>query len=116
MPEEYPDILAGGDWVTGHSGDLFEDRNPADRDDLIALFARGDDVDVDEAVRAARAASETWAATPAPRRADYVLRAGLLMEQRKEELAQLMSREMGKTLPECRADVQEGIDLAFYMA
>jgi acyl-CoA reductase-like NAD-dependent aldehyde dehydrogenase len=115
MVEEYPDILAG-QWVTGHSGELFEDRNPADRDDLIALFARGDAVDVDEAVQAARAAYPSWMETPAPKRADYVHRVGLLLEQRKEELAQLMAREMGKTLRECRADVQEGIDFAFYIA
>ena len=116
MAEEYPDILAGGEWMTGHSGELFEDRNPADRDDLIATFAAGDAVDIDEAVGAAKAAYPGWLETPAPKRADYVYRVGLLLEQRKEELAHLMSREMGKTLRESRADIQEGIDFAVYMA
>jgi alpha-ketoglutaric semialdehyde dehydrogenase len=116
MVDEYPDILAGGEWMTGHSGELFEDRNPADRDDLIATFAAGDAVDIDEAVGAAKAAYPGWLETPAPRRADYVHRVGLMLEQRKEELAQLMSREMGKTLRESRADIQEGIDFAVYMA
>jgi aldehyde dehydrogenase (NAD+) len=76
----------------------------------------GDSVDVDEAVGAAKAAYPSWAATPAPKRADYVYRVGILLEQRKEEIAHLMSREMGKTLRESRADVQEGIDFAVYMA
>jgi len=116
MTDEYPDILAGGEWMTGHSGELFEDRNPADRDDLIATFARGDAVDIDEAVQAAKAAYPSWMETPAPKRADYVYRVGIMLEQRKEELAPLMAREMGKTLRECRADIQEGIDFAVYMA
>jgi len=114
--DEYLDILAGGEWMTGHSGEIFEVRNPADRDDLIAVFARGDAVDIDEAVGAAKKAYPGWMATPAPKRADYVYRVGLMLEQQKEELAQLMSREMGKTLKESRADIQEGIDFAVFMA
>ena len=54
--------------------------------------------------------------TPAPARADYLLRVALLLEERKEELSEVMTREMGKTLKESRADVQEGIDFAHYMA
>ncbi|HJT38530.1 MAG TPA: aldehyde dehydrogenase family protein, partial [Actinomycetota bacterium] len=116
MAEEYLDILAGGEWITGHSGEIFEDRNPADRDDLIAVFARGDSVDINEAVEAAKRAYPGWMQTPAPARADYVRKVGLMLEQRKEELAVLMSREMGKTLKESRADIQEGIDFAVFMA
>ena len=115
MAEEFLDIYAGGEWITGHSGEIFEVRNPANRDDHIASFVRGDAVDVDEAVKAAKAAYPGWLATPAPQRADYVLRVGLMLEQRKEELAHLMAREMGKTLRECRADIQEGIDFATFM-
>ena len=116
MVDEYLDILAGGEWITGHSGEVFEVHNPADRDDLIAIFARGDAVDVNEAAEAAKKAYPGWMRTPAPQRADYVLRVGLMLEQRKEELAVLMAREMGKTLKECRADIQEGIDFAIFMA
>jgi len=114
MAEEYLDILAG-EWMTGHSGEVFEVRNPANRDDLIAIFARGDAVDVNEAVEAATKAYPGWLATPAPQRADYVLRVGIMLEQRREELAVLMAREMGKTLKECRGDIQEGIDFAYFM-
>jgi aldehyde dehydrogenase (NAD+) len=55
-------------------------------------------------------------ATPAPERAEYLLRVALLLEERKEEFATSMTREMGKTLKEARGDVQEGIDFAHYMA
>src|SRR5258708_34906677 len=104
--------LIGGQWVGSHSGKTFESRNPANTDDVVGVFQRGDASDVADAVAAAKAAYPAWMETPAPKRADYVYRAGILLEQRKEELAQLMSREMGKTLRESRADVQEGIAVA----
>src|SRR5437879_13806648 len=72
MVDEYLDILAGGDWITGHSGEIFEDRNPADHGDLIAIFARGDAVDIDDAVQAAKHAYPAWMRTRAHRRADHV--------------------------------------------
>lgn len=110
------DVLVDGTWSPARSGEELEVRNPADRDDLVALCARGDAVDIDEAVEAARDAYAAWSSTPAPVRADYVLRVGLQLEQRKGELTHLMAREMGKTLRECSADVQEGIDFAYYIA
>ena len=105
-----------GRWVPAASGDTFPSRNPADRDEVLGTFPASGAADVDAAVAAATRAYPRWHATPVPRRADYVLRAGLVLEQRKEELARLMTREMGKTLRETRADVQEGIDFCLYMA
>ncbi len=106
----------GGQWVPAASGRTFIDLNPADHDDTLGTFPSSAGQDVARAVEAARAAYPAWRHTPAPRRADYVLRVGLILEQRKEELAGLMTREMGKTLRETRADVQEGIDFCHYMA
>jgi aldehyde dehydrogenase (NAD+) len=106
----------GGQWVPARSGAVITDRNPADADDVIGDFARSGPEDVADAVAAAQAAQPAWAATPMPKRGDYLLRLGLALEQRKEELSQLMTREMGKTLKEARGDVQEGIDFAFFMA
>ena len=53
---------------------------------------------------------------PAPKRGEIIKRAGDLLVERKEEIARLMTREMGKILIETRGDVQEGIDTAYYMA
>jgi aldehyde dehydrogenase (NAD+) len=106
----------GGRWEDAASGQRLESVNPARRSEVLATFPRSDPADVDAAVEAAAAAYPAWLKTPVPRRADYLLRAGLILEQRKEELSELMTREMGKTLPESRADVQEGIDFCFYMA
>ncbi len=115
MADEYLHYI-GGKWIPSSAGETFESRNPADRDDLVGVVARGTPEDVDAAVRAAVEAYPDWLATPVPKRADYVLRVGLKLEERKEELSELMTREMGKTLKESRGDVQEGIDFLYYMA
>jgi aldehyde dehydrogenase (NAD+) len=106
----------GGEWMPAASGRTFEDRNPADREDLLGGFPRSDVADVDRAVAAAREAFRSWRLTPAPKRAEIVFRAGEILVRRKEDLARLMTREMGKVLAEARGDVQEGIDTAYYMA
>lgn len=106
----------GGNWVGAASGRTFEDINPADKGDVVGLFPRSEATDMDRAVEAAREAFKTWRLYPAPRRAEIVFRAGELLVKRKEELARLMVREMGKVLKETRGDVQEAIDTAYYMA
>ncbi|MGH3117518.1 MAG: aldehyde dehydrogenase family protein, partial [Gaiellales bacterium] len=106
----------GGRWVPAASGETFESLNPADRREVLGVFPRSGPDDVDAAVEAAVEAYPSWRRKPVPKRADFVLRVGLLLEERKEELAPLMTREMGKTLREARADVQEGIDFCLYIA
>lgn len=108
-------IFINNEWVQAASGETFENRNPANSDDLVGLVSSGAKADVDAAVAAAKGAYPGWLATPAPVRADYILRVGLMLEQRKDELAHLMSREMGKTLRESNGDIQEAIDFAYYM-
>lgn len=106
----------GGSWVDAASGRTFASTNPANRDDVIGVFPRSQREDVLAAVEAAARAFEGWSRTPAPVRADVILRVGLLLERHKEELATLETREMGKVLDEGRGDVQEGIDMAKYIA
>ena len=105
----------GGEWVPAQSGRTFENRNPADRDDLVGVFPESDRRDVDAAVEAAKRAFPGWRDTPAPRRAEVLYAAGEILKRDKEKLARLMTREMGKVLKETRGDVQEGIDMAYYM-
>ena len=113
--KEYKNFI-GGEWVASRSGATFENRNPADTRDVVGTFPRSNAQDVDEAVKAAQKAFETWRLVPAPKRAEIVFRAGQILEQRKEEYAHDMTREMGKVLMETRGDVQEAIDTAYYMA
>src|SRR6185437_1237984 len=106
----------GGRWVDSHSRQTFENRNPADTSDLVGTFPSSNARDVDDAVKAAREAFRSWRLAPAPARAEVLYRTGTLLTERKEEYAQLMTREMGKVLEETRGDVQEAIDTAYYMA
>ena len=106
----------GGQWVKSEWGKTFEDRNPADPSDLIGVFPESTVEDVERAVQAAEKAYDRWRLTPAPKRGDILMRAGLLLEKNKEELARLMTREMGKVLKEARGDVQEAVDMAYYVA
>jgi aldehyde dehydrogenase (NAD+) len=105
-----------GQWQPAQSGETLEDLNPADRREVVATFPRSGAADVEAAVTAARKAYKGWRLVSAPARAEIVFRIGEILRHRKEELAQLMSREMGKTIVEARGDVQEAIDCAFYYA
>ena len=105
-----------GEWVRAASGQIFENRNPADTRDLVGHFPRSGAADVERAVASATRGFARWSRTPAPARGDVLRRVGDLMSARKEELADLMTREMGKPLSETRGDVQEGIDTAYYAA
>ncbi|MBW4643338.1 MAG: aldehyde dehydrogenase family protein [Goleter apudmare HA4340-LM2] len=105
-----------GRWLSATEGSTLESRNPALVTEVVATFPRSSVHDVDLAVATARQAYHSWRKVPAPTRAEYIFRVGELLLQHKEELAQLMSREMGKPLTEARGDVQEGIDCAFYSA
>jgi acyl-CoA reductase-like NAD-dependent aldehyde dehydrogenase len=115
MTKTFQNFIAGG-WCAPASGEHFENRNPADTRDLIGRFPLSSAVDVDRAVASAARGFEIWRRTPAPARGDVLRRIGDLLVQRKEEIADLMTREMGKPLTETRGDVQEGIDTAYYAA
>ena len=104
-----------GEWMPAQGGRTSENRDPA-TGELIGEFARSGPADVDHAVAAAKAAYPAWRAMPAPRRGEILFRVGQILAERKEELARELTREMGKVLLEARGDVQEGIDMAFYMA
>jgi aldehyde dehydrogenase (NAD+) len=105
-----------GKWVDAKSGRTFENRNPANWDEIVGIFPKSGKEDVDEAVSAAVAAYEKWRLVPAPRRGEILRKVGDILVARKEELARQMTREMGKVLVETRGDVQEGIDTAYYAA
>lgn len=115
MAKKFQNFI-NGKWVDAKSGQTFENRNPANWDDILGIFPKSGKEDVDEAVRAARAAFEKWRLVPAPKRGDILRRVGDIMVARKEELARQMTQEMGKVLAETRGDVQEGIDTAYYAA
>ncbi|MCP6760841.1 MAG: aldehyde dehydrogenase family protein [Fischerella sp. CENA71] len=105
-----------GQWLTATAGATLDSCNPANKREVIATFPRSAAADVEAAVVAARQAYQSWRLVPAPARAEYIFKVGEVLSKYKEELAQLICREMGKPLAEARGDVQEGIDCAFYSA
>src|SRR5216684_7791640 len=106
----------GGEWQNSRSGETFTSTNPARTSEVIGSYQKSTAADLEDAVDAAVKAQPAWAATPAPERGEILLRTALLLEQHKEELAALMTREMGKILKETRGDVQTAIDVAKYIA
>ncbi len=107
-------LFINGEWQAAEGGRTFESYNPANGQ-ILGHVAKGTANDVNRAVAAARAAYEGWRLYPAPRRGELLFKVGALLAERKEQLARLMTQEMGKVLTEARGDVQEGIDMAFYM-
>ena len=113
MSKVYKNFIAG-EWCESDSGQCFDNINPADHSDIVGTFPRSSARDVDRAVSAAGEAFRAWSLVPAPERGEIMKRAGDIMVARKEEIARIQTREMGKVLAETRGDVQEGIDTAYY--
>src|ERR1700741_5277459 len=105
-----------GEWVEASGGKAYENRNPANSDELVGMFVSSTSADVEAAVDAGKEAYQSWRLVPAPKRAEILDRTAELLVQRKEEFSKDMTREMGKVLAETRGDVQEAIDMTYYMA
>jgi aldehyde dehydrogenase (NAD+) len=113
-PRAYLNLI-GGKWVPARTNAVFENRNPARPSDLVGTFPSSSAEDVADAVAAAAKAFQTWRLVPAPRRAEVIYRAAEILRERKDALARIMTREMGKVLTETRGDVQEAIDMGYYI-
>ena len=105
----------GGEWVDSAGLTTFESVDPA-TGESVGSFPLSTMQDMDRAVSVACEAFETWRLVPAPKRAEILFRFGQLLADRKDELTELMVREMGKVWAEAGGDVQEAIDMSFYMA
>jgi alpha-ketoglutaric semialdehyde dehydrogenase len=103
-----------GEWVDAASGETFESKSPADGE-TIGVFPKSGPADVDRAVEAAKAAYEKWRLVPAPKRGEVLFRFAQLLAEHKDEVTDLMTHEMGKVKAEAAGDVQEAIDMAYYM-
>ncbi|MFC1484396.1 aldehyde dehydrogenase family protein [Candidatus Neomarinimicrobiota bacterium] len=113
MSKKFMNFIAG-DWCESESGRRFDNINPADHNDVVGTFPKSTAKDVERAVASAGEGSREWSLVPAPERGEIMKKAGDIMTARKEEIARLQTREMGKILAETRGDVQEGIDTAYY--
>jgi aldehyde dehydrogenase (NAD+) len=107
--------LVNGKWVAAKSGQTMQSLNPA-TGEVLGVVPKSAPEDIGAAVDAAKAAFEMWRKYPAPRRAEILFRAAEMLVKEKESLARLMTQEMGKVLAETRGDVQEAIDMTYFVA
>ena len=106
----------GGQWVQSGSSRTVENINPANTADVIGSVRQATREEAKQAVQAAADAFRSWRSTPAPARGKIVARAARLMEEHKEELAQILTREEGKTIAESRGELQRSINVADFCA
>ena len=113
MPEIFRNYIAG-QWVECQSKKTFPNINPADTDEIIGHFQASGPDDVQAACDVAAKAQPAWAALPAPRRGEYLFKAAEILESRLAKLAEDMTREEGKTLPEAKGEVKRAINIFRY--
>src|SRR5258707_2548773 len=88
----------GGEWRNSRSGETFTSTNPAHTSEVIGHYQKSTAADLEDAIDAAVKAQPCWAAMAPPERGEIMLRSALLLEQYKQELATVMTREMRKIL------------------
>jgi len=115
VPKVYKNLI-NGEWVDSGGAGAIENRNPANREELVGMFPSSNAAEVNLAVDAAKEAYRSWRLVPAPKRGEILYRTAELLVERKEDYAREMTREMGKVLAETRGDVQEAIDMTYLMA
>ena len=103
-------LVVGGKWVEPSGRKRFTTINPA-TGEVVGTFLAAHEEDVRHAVDAAQKAFPAWRDTPAPRRGEILLEVAAYLKQHKEEIAEVVTREMGKVISECRGDFKESIDL-----
>ncbi|MFO0503306.1 MAG: aldehyde dehydrogenase family protein [Acidobacteriota bacterium] len=110
MPETFRNYI-NGEWVDGPT---FENRNPANTDELVGLFVKGTAADVDRAADAAQAAFLKWSTMPGPARGALLFKVADILEKKFDQLGEEMCREEGKTLPEAKGEVRRAINIFRY--
>ena len=115
MAETHQNFV-GGEWIDAGTGETFEVRNPADTAEVVGHFQRSGPAEADAAVEAAAGAQAAWAERPGPERGEVLKRTAANLAERKEELAETLTREEGKTLAEARPEVQRAVDIFYYYA
>jgi aldehyde dehydrogenase (NAD+) len=115
MTETHPNYV-DGEWVESGTGETFEVRNPAEPGEVVGRYQGSGPADAERAIEAAAAADDSWADTPGPERGALLSRVAERLEDRKEELAETLVREEGKTRPEAEGEVGRAVDVFRYYA
>ncbi|MBL8177116.1 MAG: aldehyde dehydrogenase family protein [Bryobacterales bacterium] len=113
MPNTFPNYI-NGEWRTPAA--TFENRNPANTDEVVGLFAKGTPEDIADAAAAANAAYPGWSGINAPARGALLYKVADILERKFDQLGEEMTREEGKTLPEAKGEVRRAINIFRYFA
>src|SRR3989442_11036708 len=108
--------VVGGKWIESTSSRTVDNINPSNTGDVIGAVRQATREEACAAVEAANAAFHGWRSTPAPARGKIVAKAARLLEEAKEELARILTREEGKTISESRGELQRSINVAGFCA
>ena len=111
-PETFGNYI-NGEWVTGPT---FENRNPANTDEIVGLFVKATAADVQRAAEAADSAFAAWSSLPGPARGNYLYKVADILDRKFDSVAADMTREEGKTLPEAKGEVRRSINIFRYFA
>ena len=110
MSETFRNYI-NGEWVDGPT---FEDRNPANTDEVVGLFVKGTPADIEAAADAAAAAFPGWSTMAGPARGAYLFKVADILDRKFDSIAAEMTREEGKTLPEAKGEVRRAINIFRY--
>lgn len=115
MSERYRNYI-GGEWVRPAADNYHDNRNPANREDIIGAFPNSDATDAEEAIAAAKNALEAWSGMSSHARGEFLRKAADILEKRVDVVAQGLMREEGKSLPEAKGETMRGVTILRYYA
>ena len=110
MSETFRNYINGA-WV---DGPVFENRNPANTDEVVGLFVKGTPADIEAAADAAAAAFPGWSTMAGPARGAFLFKVADILDRKFDSIAAEMTREEGKTLPEAKGEVRRAINIFRY--
>src|SRR5215212_6953046 len=113
MAETFANYI-NGEWVKGSA--VFENRNPANTEELVGNFVKGSARDVEEAAAAAACALPAWSGMSGPGRGNFLYKAADILDRKFDQVSAEMTREEGKTLPEAKGEVRRSINIFRYFA
>lgn len=105
-----------GEWVNSNTGQVSESKNPANPSEVVGIVQKSSIEEVNEAFTAANEAHKSWSRLAGPARGDYLLKVSNILEERLDEIALTMTKEMGKTFPEAKGEAARGVAILRYYA
>ncbi|WP_026702590.1 aldehyde dehydrogenase family protein, partial [Salibacterium aidingense] len=105
-----------GEWKAAASKETITSSNPADASETVGEVQKSEKEDLDNAVAAADKAKTEWKKIGAPARGNYLFKAADALEARADEVAETMTKEMGKTFPEAKGETMRGVAILRYYA